>query len=324
MINKNLIKFSKREAIILLIAMFSVVGIVACGNAEDISGSSDSGSIQIPEPDPDKTGPLNTDLPSWGSEYIPELPEPAPDKPTYPNDSYYTIYAPFVTTTGNYLDVSYLDTNSLNDIWKKHVTRAGSNDSLRWVIRDGDNRQNDPRNGNYYYFDKNLDIVHSGNYANNLKVKEFVGGVIVKYNQDNTGTTSDVWTIGGLYRTLLNKYDDNPQGQQGYGRYNNNNFNEFMRSADNRRDGDLSIILMNVGYATIDDRYKFQFSYEFGVDEYYSTTDDNYRKNSSYFLGKNPSEYYNSKLNIKVNHSGNLKTYNFRFTMAELSNLWLQ
>ena len=328
MINTKSLKVSKRIAVILLIAIFSIVGIVACGNAEDISGSSGGGFTPIPEPDPGKTGPLTTDLPSLGLDYKTDISTdtPKPDTPptdNFPEDTKYEIYAPCVTWEGNYLVVSYLDTNSLNDIWKKHVARSGSNDNIRWIIRDGDNRQTNPKEGNYYYFDNNADIVHAGNYANGIKLKEFVGGVIVKYNQDNTGQASDVWTIGGLYKTLLNKDNNNSEGRQGYGKHDNKNLNEFMRASHNREEGDLSIILMNVGYATFDDRYDFIFSYEFGVDEYYSTTDNNYRKNASYFIGKNPSEYY-AKLDAKINHSRDLNSYNFRFIMAEAENGWLQ
>ena len=320
MINKKLIKVSKRIVIILSIAIFSIAGIVACSGTEDISGSGSS-FVQIPDANSDKTGKINTTLPIWGVDYKPDF------STSFPADSYYEIYAPFVTTENSYIEVSYLDTARLNDIWKKHVARAGSNDNIKWIIRDGDNRETDPRNGNYYYFDKNSDIVYMHQTHNNeykIKIKEFVGGVIVKYNQDNTGATSRVWTIGGLYKTVLNKDANNSKGQQGYAKYNNDNLNTFMGSGDNRGEGDLSIILMNVGYATVDSRYKFKFSYEFGVDEYYSTTDNNYRKNSSYFLGKNPSEYYDSKLNVKANRSGQLNKFNFRFTMADAHNWWLQ
>ena len=300
MINTKDFKVSKRIAIILLVAVFSIAGITACGGVEDISGSSE-GFVQNPD--------------------NPERPSNDPTDITFPTDTYRWTYVPF-TYWDNEFYVSYMDTNNLNLLWKKHISRTGSNDNIRWIIRDGDNKEEDPRKGNYYYFDKNADIVHAGNYANKVKVKEFVGGVIVKYNQDNTGKHSNVWTIGGLYRTLLNKDTDNSQGHQGYGKYNNDNLNEFMRASNNREEGDLSIILMNMGYASKDSRYKFTFSYEFGVDEYYSTTDDNYRKDTSLFLGKNPDEYYDSKLNMKVNHSGNLNKFNFRFTMAEAYDWW--
>ena len=316
-------RFLKQIAILLLIAIFSIVVIVACGGAEDISGS---GSIV----NTNRTGLLTSNLPFWGLDYKPE-------SLSFPDDSYYEIYAPFVTTTTNYLKVSYLDTASLNSFWKRHVNRAASNDNLRWIIRDGDNRQTDPRNGNYYYFDKNADIVHAGNYANKVKVKEFVGGVIVKYNRDWKGNISGVWTIGGLYRTLLNKDRNNSKGQQGYAKYNNYNLNEFMRAIDNREEGDLSVILMNAGYSSRDKRYTFDFNWSFGVDEYYCTIDNNYRKNPSYFLGKNPTNYLgtdekgykNEKLNIRINYtsttvSGDSGKFNYRFILAETLNWWLQ
>ena len=303
MINTKTIKVSKRIAIILLIAVFSIAGITACGGAENISGSN---SGFVPAPD------------------TPTIPIDDPTDTTFPEDTFIWTYSPFSYSHGNEFWVSYMDTNNLNDLWKRHVARSGSNDNIRWIIRDGDNRQDDPRSGNYYYFDNNADIVHAGNYADKVRVKEFVGGVIVKYNHDNIGNDPDVWTIGGLYKTLLNKDTDNSQGQQGYGKYNNNNLNEFMGASNNREEGDLSIILMNMGYATVDRRFNFYLSYEFGPDEYYSTTDDNYRKDASYFIGKNPKEYYDTKLDKKVNHSGDLNKFNFRFTMAEAHDWWGQ
>ena len=314
MINTK-VKVSKRIAIIFLIAVFSIAGIIACKGAGDISGSN-SDFTQAPEPEKGKTG-YTSNLPIWGLDHKPDI------SSSFPDYTYYNIYAPFASTEQNYTTVSYMDTFTLNNLWKKHVWRAGSNDNIKWIIRDGDNRQTDPRSGNYYYFDKNADIIHAGSYADKVKVKEFVGGLIVKYNQDNTGAASDVWTIGGLYKTVLNKDNNNSKGQQGYGKYNNGNLNEFMRSSDNLGEGDLSIILMNVGYATVDTRYSFDFSYEFGPDQYYSTSDNNYRKDASYFIGKNPAEYY-AKLNKKVNHSGNLNSYNFRFVMADAYSWWLQ
>lgn len=306
MINAKVLKVSKRVAIVLLIAVFSVAGIVACGGAEDISGSGSDGFVENPE-NPNPVTPGTPDS------------EPVTD---FSDDTYMWVYSPFSYSHGNEFWVSYMDTNNLNLLWKRHVARTGSNDNIRWIIRDGDNKENDPKVGNYYYFDNNADIVHAGKYADKVRVKEFVGGVIVRYNQDNTGKKSDVWSIGGLYKTLLNKDANNTEGQQGYGKYNNENFNEFMRATHNREEGDLSIILLNTGYATYDKRFNFTFSYEFGVDEYYSTTDDNYRKDASCFLGKNPTEYYDTKLNAKVNHSRDIKNRNFRFTMAEAENWW--
>lgn len=331
MINTKLIKVSKQIVIILLIAIFSIAGIIACSGAEDISGSSSGGFVGNPETS-NPTGPTIPD-----PDPRPEQPD-QPEQPTYPEDSYYEIYAPFITPQGSYLEVSYLDTNTLNDYWKKHVKRAGSNDNIQWIIRDGDNRLNDdPRKGNYYYFDKNADIVYVHQTHNNeykIKIKEFLGGVIVRYSIDNTGKVPDppVYTIGGLYRYRLNREGNNSQGEKGYTKYDNSPLNEFMREIHHWGEGDLTVMLMNVGYASTDNRYNFQFSYEFGVDEYYCTVDNNYRKDPSYFLGKNPTNYlgvetgryWHEKLNVRVNHSHYLGRYNFRFTMAEAYDWWLQ
>ena len=331
MTTSKLLKISKRAAIILLIAVFSIVGIVACGGAEDISGSGSGNFVQTPD-DSGNTGPI----PEPNPEPTPDQPE-TPEQPTFPADTYYEIYAPFVTSENNYLEVSYLDTNTLNDYWKKHVKRAGSNDNIQWIIRGGYNRQTDPRNGSYYYFDKNADIVyvHKGDKnEEKIKIKEFLGGVIVRYSIDNTGKVPDppVYTIGGLYRYLLNREANNSKGEKGYTKYDNSQLNEFMREIHHWGEGDLTVMLMNVGYATVDTRYNFDFSYEFGVDEYYCTVDNNYRKDPSYFLGKNPTNYlgvetgryWHEKLNVRVNHSHYLGRYNFRFTMAEAYDWWLQ
>ena len=199
------IKVSNRIAVILLIAIFSIVGIVACGGAQDISASNGEGFVVNPDKSDssDSTGPTET---PWTSG------QPC----AYPENTYWELYAPFVTWD-NTLPVSYLDTNTLSEYWRKHIKRAGSNDNTQWIIRDGDNRRTDPRDGNYYYFDKNMDIVYMHQTDNNkyqIKVKEFLGGVIVRYNIDFTGKVPDppVYTIGGLYRNTLNRESDNSKG----------------------------------------------------------------------------------------------------------------
>lgn len=226
-----------------------------------------------------------------------------PDKKTFSENSYIEIYTPWIDWYST--NVSWEDTNTLTQIWKDLIFKKGDIYGRRWCIRDGDNRIiGDFKQGNYYYFDDNLDIVHSGKYANEIKVKQFLGGVIVKYSG---GNESGTLTVGGLYKTLLNKDKNNSQGQQGYTKYNNNNFNEFMRAIHNREEGDLSVILMNIGYD------KKEYLDEYGIDEYYSTVDNNYKRNPEYFLGKNPNSYMETKLNVKVNHSWNLDKFNFTF-----------
>lgn len=94
----------------------------------------------------------------------------------YPEDTYYIVYTPFTGGT-NLTRISYLDTNTLNEMWKKTIRHGLNGDGRAWGIRDADNVHYDIRNGNYYYFDKNFDIVHTGNYGNRVKVKKFLGAI---------------------------------------------------------------------------------------------------------------------------------------------------
>ena len=295
MINYQLVKVFQKVAVIFLIAVFSVTGIVAC-SADATEPSASQSTI------PD-TGPTTPDEPT----------------PTFDEGTYYNLYVPWTTWregSGWITNVSWQDTNALTKLWKELIDGGKHNDGKRWFIRDGDNRQSDHRTGNYYYFDKNFDIVHAGNYADKLKVKQFLGGVIVKYSGGDGKRHNGAYTVGGLYKTLLNKEKDNSQGQQGYTKYNNDNLNEFMRAIHRWEEGDLSIILMNV--TSGNDVHQN----EFGVDEYYCTVDDNYRKDPTYFLGQDPTTYLGKqlpyysgeKLNVRVNHSWKIwGGFQFRF-----------
>ena len=324
-VNYQLAKVLKRVAVYFLVVVFSVAGIVAC-SANTTQPSASQHSVELP----DNTGPVTPE--PGDTNVTPEpgdtntSPEPTP---TFPEDTYYKLYVPDgkgLSSAEQYTTtVSYQDTNTLNQLWKAFVEgsiknnsgrdafQGGADSGKRWIIIDGDNTQSDPRTGNYYYFDKNFDIFRSYQkisseeiYGHVIKVKEFVGGVIVKYSGGRQDLAGKVWTIGGLYKTLLNKEKNNSQGKIGYTKYkHDNNLKEFMRASNNWEEGDLSIILMNVGYAFGNDVY--------GVDEYYCTADNNYRKNPSYFLGVNPVNYIGTskdgwsgeKLNVRVNSSGN-------------------
>ena len=118
------LKVLKRAAIMLLIAVFSLAGIVACGGAENISGSVAGGEDSIVEPDP--TGPVTPTDPE------PD-PNPEPEKPTFPTNTYYKIYAPWVkwdesqAPGGWRTIVSYQDTNTLTQIWKQQIEGGQSN-----------------------------------------------------------------------------------------------------------------------------------------------------------------------------------------------------
>ena len=324
-------KILKRMPVLFLIGAFSIAGIIAC-SADVTEPNASQPSVTIPDntgpvtPGDTNTSPEPEPTPVPEPEPTPD-PEPEPSQPTFPEDTYLKIYVPWGKTlqADRYITtVSYQDTNTLNQLWKAFIECEKDNNGKRWIIRDGDNRQTDPLTGNYYYFDKNFDIFHSYQrissteiYGHVIKVKEFVGGVIVKYSGGRQDFAGKVWTIGGLYKTVLNKEKYNSKEQQGYTKYNNNNLNEFMRAVHRWEEGDLSVILMNVGYAFGNDEY--------GVDQYYCTADNNYRKNPSYFLGVDPNKYLgtdlngyrNEKLNVRVNHSSNTSKFNFKFVSVD-------
>lgn len=90
---------------VLLISVFSVAGIVACGGAEDIAGS--RGGDYIVEPEP--TGPTNPTEPEEPSQ---------PEQPTFGEDTYYTVYTRFRGEDNP--KVSYKDTNTLIRYWKEN------------------------------------------------------------------------------------------------------------------------------------------------------------------------------------------------------------
>ena len=296
-INYKLLKISKRAAIMLLIAVFSIVGIVACGGAEDIAGSR-GGVDTIVDPGP--TGPTD-----------PTDPE-EPEQPTFPADTYYTIYAPFVhwedeskVPSVNRIIVSWQDTNTLTQIWKKQIEdgkRPG--DGNRWMIRDAANRHNDPRDGqwaNYYYFDKNFDLVYYRQGKGSLTVRKFRTGLIVRYNK---GRNAGTWAIGGLYETVLTKDEITSNGWD--------SLNIFM-GADHmgeRGKGCLAVLTMNTSY---DDIYQN----EFGVDHYYATSGGQEAwYNIDQYTSRNPEEL-DSFLNVKGNLSWLTPTYNYRFVFAQ-------
>ena len=219
--------------------------------------------------------------------------------------TYVNIYAPWVkwdNDKGWMTNVSYLDTNTLNLLWRGVIEggTGGKEHWERWMIRDGDNRETAPINGNYYYFDKNMDIVYMHQTHNDVykvKVKEFMGGVIIQYSE---GWRNGTLAIGGLYRILLDKHHS--QGRTvGYERFRSGTLNEFMREIHNLGWGNLTVISMNTGFGS-------DSKLEYGVDEYYSIGKDD----PNFYLGKNPYDYINT-FGWYVNHSWDPNRYNFYF-----------
>ena len=280
------LKIPKRIAIVLLIAVFSLAGIIACGEVEDISGS---GSIV----NPDRTGRLTSDLPFWGLDYKPEY-------LSFPDDSYYEIYAPFVDWEDkskvpgeNRIIVSWKDTNTLSQIWKKQIEGGKDNNGKRFIIRDGDNPVTLPKSGNYYYFDKNFNIVYYRQGKGSLLVRKFRSGIMVGYNNYNGPKPTGTYGIGAIYETVLTKKEITDNG---FAR-----LNRVMGDEDMGEDrGNLEILTLNTYYAN---------NSEFGVSFYYNKDVKNI-------------EEYTSDIAIKIRRVRNLSSdtaryVNFKFVSVQ-------
>ena len=254
--NSKLLKVSKRALIILLIIAFSI-GIVACGGAENIAGSS-SGSYTE---DSGGTVTVNPETPN-PEQPNPEQPTPKPEqqepqKPTFAENTYYTIYAPFVNwedksevPEANKIKVSWQDTNTVNKIWKKQIEGGKDNDGKRFIIRDANNNQREPLTGSYYFFDKNFNIVYYRQGKGSLLVRKFINGIIVRKRGNQN------WVIGGVYETVLSKNEITAN--------NFDQLNIFMGDRDmGETRGNLEILIINTDYT-------FDNNTEFGVTFYYN------------------------------------------------------
>ena len=254
--NSKLLKVSKRALIILLIIVFSI-GIVACGGAENIAGSSsgsyteDSGgtvTVNPEQPNPEQPNP---------EQPTPKPEQQEPQKPTFAENTYYTIYAPFVNwedksevPEANKIKVSWQDTNTVNKIWKKQIEGGKDNDGKRFIIRDANNNQKEPLTGSYYFFDKKFNIVYYRQGKGSLLVRKFINGIIVRKRGNQN------WVIGGVYETVLSKNEITAN--------NFDQLNIFMGDRDmGETRGNLEILIINTDYI-------FDNNTEFGVSFFYS------------------------------------------------------
>ena len=248
--NSKLLKVSKRALIILLIIVFSIAGIVACGGAENIAGSS-SGSYTE---DSGGTVTVNPETPN------PE--QPKPEQPTFEENTYRSIYAPFVNwedksqvPEANKIKVSWNDTNTLSQIWQKQIEGGKDNDGKRFIIRDANNNQREPLTGSYYFFDKNFNIVYYRQGKGSLLVRKFIRGTIVNFTGYSGKKPAD-WGIGGEYETVLTKNEITAN--------NFDQLNIFMGDRDmSETRGQLEVLVLNTGYT-------FDNNTEFGVTFYYN------------------------------------------------------
>ena len=282
MINTKAFEVLKQIAIILLLVLFSLSSMVACGSGlEGVAGSRGGGYRESP----DGTEPVDPTN---------------PEQPAFDESTYYKVYAPGVkgvsVEEGCVTNVSYQDTNKLTQIWKDFIDGGRDNDGKRWFIRDANNNQKAPLAGSYYYFDKDFNVVYYRQGKGSLTVRKFINGIIVKYN---AGKGAGTLAIGGIYETVLSKNE-----------ITDNNFDQlniFMGDRDMKvSKGNLEVLVMNTGY-------NFDNDSEFGVDFYMNK---NFVGNVEEFTSRNPEELY-SFLNGRRNLSWKPEYVNFKFVSAE-------
>ena len=306
--NYKLKKVLSKVAIILLIAVFGIVGFISC--KKKVTQPEYQQTIEIPNPT--NTGPVTPDpgdtnvtpdpgdtnvTPDPGDTNVTPDPEPTPEpEPVFPEDTYRRIYTPW--RGDNYPTVSYQDTNKLLQYWKEMISRKDTGNTKRWMIR------TDKDGYNFYYFDKNFDLVYYREGKGTLKIRKLVGATIMKYYRGNyKGTLS----IAGIYENLVDK-----AGQYGW-----QHFSKFMHAGyngennnDYRKVGDLELMLLNIGFQNP------AFT-QFGVDSYYGTWND-YRRDINKFLGQSPESLESSsggRLNVnqRVNLAYNPEGYSVWF-----------
>ena len=215
MINTKALKVSNRIAVILLIAVFSIAGLVSCMGGEDILGSGGRSYSDVDGGDTDD----DPNSPGY--------------KPNLPNDNpgdYYNLRVPFGVEGDGYTNVSYKDFNKLNQLWFDQINRKAVNDGRVFAIR---NKANDRGIGSfqsrhtdgqysaqdYYYFNENGDIVWK---EDNTIIKKFMGATIVRYRDVSiergrkygfynnlqaivkiTWKQKDIYTVGAVYANTM-------------------------------------------------------------------------------------------------------------------------
>ena len=264
---KELIMFKrfslKHIAIMLVIALIGIAGIISCG---DIPTEAEE-SFTVDESELPENNPTTNNG------------KPAPES-TYPNSpknwhdaTYREVYVPFAGVYYNNENgerqwnraiVSYMDSNTLTQLWKDQMDAKGKGDYYDFFLRNKRNTkaEGDLKIGNdYYFFDADFNIRHKK--WPEFILKELVGGVMTIYNHtDLYPTGKGTIVVGGLYKTAykMPKYEylspvDNDEGVY-----------LFMNG---REVGDLEIMIMNVGVS------KVNFTF-YGCDLSYYSGSDNY------------------------------------------------
>ena len=317
-------KVSKRTAIIiLLIAAFSIAGIISCAQdftqptASQFSTEDDTGEETI----------TITNVTDTGESSVIQVKPDTKPKPWFHEDTYMTVYTPW--RGYNYPRVSWQDSETLLTIWKEMMSRKWPNDGKRWYIKGAAYGNWDPNptswkdknlfywppNNSYYYFDKNYDIVYYSDARKaSIKIMKLVGAAIVRWNKarnDNNKAYIGTWAVGGIYQTILTREQIDEFCNYSDSDHNlsiKKDLNFFIRydHMASRNNKPLQVITMNLGYND-------QWFEEFGIDMYYHTTSSDYN-NITAFTSKSPQEL-DKFLNTKINLSWQWKLdwHNWRF-----------
>ena len=246
------LRVSKRVAIILLIAVFSIAGIVACGGGQDITGSRSTDTVVDEPTTPDEPaqpeGPAEN---NWDASESWNLAE-TKGKVFY-GSSYRSVYVPLNSgESGKWIGVSYNDTDRLTRMWKAVIDKGVRDGKRRMYIktRDGD-----------LFFDKDYNVRWSKKPGTVLKW--FKGGAIAQL-RDGYGNNwyasaeeqrggvryTGTYIISGIYTFAMSL-------RSAAAAFNSDSINEFFwaRSKDvakNNGDfcfgGRMDVLVVHPGY----------------------------------------------------------------------------
>ena len=248
------VKSFKVYAVVLMIAVFSVAGIISCsGGGENITGSASVVTPTTPDENPttpdEPTTPeepvINDNNGDTGDRWNIEETKGK----TFYGSSYRTVYVMGVSPSP-WIRVSYNDTDRLDRLWKWRVDGGRRDGQRRMYIKtkDGD-----------FFFDEDYNMRWSK--RPDVVLKWFKGGAIVQLSKGGRGnnvhsaseygsTWSGSYTIGGLYTYAMHLSQAN--------RFNSDMVNTFfgsetglVRKPDNSAylfSGRMEILALHPGY----------------------------------------------------------------------------
>lgn len=319
-------KISFTKIAIILIALFSILGIISC-SGDTITGGSGSVYSYTPSTPSDttnttqditnstNTGPTNIidTIMTWEENTIIPTPTPEPEPeptPTFPANTYRRLYVPFAgagkSGDWNYTNVSYQDKETLTALWRAMIMRKGEKDGgengKKFYLKtpEGD-----------FFFDENLNIRWAKRPEQVLK--RFFGGVMFKYQQ--IGTRVGELAIGGLYTYALHIKDLQRHGV-------NNDTTRIMFGVKVHRNwehnaagGRMEVLVLNGGIPINERGYHHWKAWgygDWGAQSYFQDDNKGFQDGNYHLdniLGRDPNYYMPN-----MNSVNNLWYYQIRFS----------